>query len=101
MGLFDSFKDSVEIVNQPLDKWGEPDGAPTITTEKARIDYSSKVITNAQGINVRSSALVFLRPNTVATANSILRFEGKDNTILTYEKISNLTKIHHIEIYVA
>lgn len=101
MGFSELLINSVDIVNQPLDKWGEPDGAPTITTEKCRIDYENKMVRNLQGEQVMSAALVFLTKDTAATEMSILRFDGRDNAILTFSKLQEADRIHHIEAYVA
>jgi len=101
MSLEEFYINEVEIVSQAYDKWGNPDGPETATTEKCRIEYENKMVRNFQGEQVVSTACVFLKKNTIATAQSILRFDGRDNAILTFSKLQESDRIHHIEAYVA
>lgn len=101
MAIEELFPDTVEIVDQTLDKWGEPSGAETVTTERCRIEYENKLVRNFQGEQVVSSAHVFLGKRTVATERSILRFDGRDNPILAFSKLKDSVSLHHIEAFVA
>ncbi len=91
---------TVVVVNQPLDKWGEPAGPPSLTTERGRIEYVRRVLRIGKGEEVVASALVMLKRNTVAVAQSQLRFDGADHPILTLERAQDGTGVHHYEALV-
>jgi hypothetical protein len=91
------------IVNQPEDKYGEPDGPPTITQEICRIEYGNKIVRGLQGDNVVSMARIFLEASTKAEEASTIRIDsagGRDHPILSLQWHQDKSRIHHAEAYI-
>jgi hypothetical protein len=90
------------VVKQPLDKWGEPAGGPTLTPEKCRVETTHRVLRVGKGEELIATALVMLarKPMTVADVRSVLRFGGIDHPVLSIEPCQDGTKIHHYEALV-
>ena len=100
MSLTSLMINTCSVRTQNLDAYGNPDGDPIDVVEKCRVEWAARIIRGAKGEQILSSARVFLKKTTAATASSTLVLEGEEHPILTFNRIQDGKGIHHIEAYV-
>jgi|GEM_PF-1079353 len=80
-----------------LDQWQEPTWSDVAV--KARVEWSNKLIRNAQGEQVVSAALVYLAGDVTAPSNADkLIIDGVEHDIMRVNKIVDFSA-SHFEVY--
>lgn len=82
-----------------LDEWQEP--IWSLVAVKARVEWSNKLVRNAQGEQVVSAALVYLPGNIITPTNADrIIIEGIEHVIMRVDKKTDFST-SHFEVFIA
>jgi hypothetical protein len=88
------------VIHRTLDKWGAVISEVTIPNVKCRIEYKTRLIRNMKGEQVISYAHVFFLTSANIDHNDRLYFDGREWSILRFERQQDSVNVHHKEVFV-
>lgn len=89
-----------DVIHRILDKWGALVSETPEYGVKCRWEYKTQLIRDSKGEQVISYAEVFFLASANIGHNDRLRKDGRDWSILKFERQQDSSSVHHKEIYV-
>lgn len=89
-----------DVVHRTLDKWGAVVAMWTESGVKCRIGYKTQLIRDFKGEQVISYAEVFFLTSANVGHNDRLFFDGREWSILKFQRQQDSVNVHHKEVFV-
>ena len=90
----------ISIITKSRTDWG--DETETLATGvKSRVMFNNQVVRDFRGEEVVSVGKVFLKPDEIVKADSIIIIDGVRYSVLKINRPQNSATKHHIELYIA